>query len=81
MEPLVATYEALLSPFNLSLGWEHRARWSNVASWLSAARCTAMWGFQAQKSTEHFLALLAFPQFGPSILHGEKQKKNSTCQL
>lgn len=67
MEPLVATYEALLSLFNLSLGWERRARWSNVTSWLSAARCTFRWGFQAQKSTKHFLALLAFPQFGSSL--------------
>lgn len=79
MGPLVATYEVLLPHFSLSLGWERKARWSNVTSWLSAAKCTAAWGFQAQKSPKHFLTLLVLPQFGPSLLHGEKQKI-STCE-
>ena len=74
MEPSVATYAVFLLLVTV-LGMQ---TWTEQNDKLVSSKMCSSVGFQAQQSPLHFLTLLFSPQFGPSLLHEEKQKMTST---
>lgn len=55
--------------------------WMEQNDKLVSSKMRSSMGFQAQQSPLHFLTPLFSPQFGPSLLHEEKQKKTSTSTI